>query len=131
MKKLLLVLMLTIPCLGFSQEWADDSNIEDIIAGKNAFGENETLVIVEFWAKFNDANAFSDWESINIPYIRVDISKAPEAKKKYRVRMAPTIILFNEGFKEITWKAGLDLECPVTLDEIKEAIQEVNQASQF
>jgi len=131
MKKLLLVLMLTIPCLGFSQEWADDSNIEDIIAGKNAFGENEPLVIVEFWAKFNDANAFSDWESINIPYIRVDISKAPNAKKKYRVRMAPTIILFNEGFKEITWKAGLDLECPVTLDEIKEAIQEVNQASQF
>ena len=102
MKKLLLVLMLTIPCLGFSQEWADDSNIEDIISGKSAFGEDEPLVIVEFWAKFNDANAFSDWESINIPYVRVDIAKSPEAKKKYRVRMAPTIILFNEGFKEIS-----------------------------
>ncbi len=123
--------MLTIPCLGFSQEWADDSNIEDIISGKSAFGEDEPLVIVEFWAKFNDANAFSDWESINIPYVRVDIAKSPEAKKKYRVRMAPTIILFNEGFKEITWKAGLDLECPVTLQEIKEAIEEANQASQF
>ena len=36
--------------------------------------------------------------------------------------MAPTIILFKEGFKEEVWKAGLDLECPVTLQEIEEAI---------
>jgi len=123
--------MLTIPCLGFSQEWADDTNIEDIITGKSAFGDDEPLVIVEFYAEFNDANAFADWKNVDIPYYRVDIAKAPVAKKKYRVRMAPTIILFNEGFKEITWKAGLDLECPVTLDEIKEAIQEASQASQF
>ena len=45
--------------------------------------------------------------------------------------MAPTIILFKEGFKEEVWKAGLDLECPVTLQEIEEAIEQANQASQF
>ena len=63
--------------------------------------------------------------------MRVDIGKAPQAKKKYKVRMAPTIILFKEGFKEEVWKAGLDLECPVTLQEIEEAIEQANQASQF
>ena len=45
--------------------------------------------------------------------------------------MAPTIILFREGFKEVIWKAGLDLEWPVTLSEIQEAIEEANTASQF
>ena len=131
MKKLLLVLVLALPYLGFSQEWADDSNVEDIISGKSAFGEDEPLVIVEFWAKFNDSNSFADWKNVNIPYVRVDISKAPVAKKKYRVRMAPTIILFRDGFKEVIWKAGLDLECPVTLSEIKKAIEDANTASQF
>ena len=57
-------------------------------------------MVVEFWADFNKENCFSDWGKLNVPYYRVDISKAPQAKKKYRVRMAPTIIIFNQGSKE-------------------------------
>ena len=131
LKKFIIVILLLLPLSSFSQQWADDSNIEDVISGKSAYGEDEPWVIVEFWAKFNEANAFADWSKIDIPYVRVDIGKAPQAKKKYKVRMAPTIILFKEGFKEEVWKAGLDLECPVTLQEIEEAIEQANQASQF
>ena len=131
MKKIFLILLLALPFNSYSQDWADDSNIDDFISGKSAYGDDETLVIVEFWAKFNDSNSFPEWESLEIPYVRVDIAKAPNAKKKYRIRMAPTIILFREGFKEVIWKAGLDLECPVTLSEIQEAIEEANTASQF
>ena len=123
--------MILLPTMALSQDWADDSNINDIIRGKSAYGDDQPLVIVEFWAMFNEANAFADWSKIDIPYVRVDIGKAPQAKKKYKVRMAPTIILFKEGFKEEVWKAGLDLECPVTLQEIEEAIEQANQASQF
>lgn len=130
LKKLLLILLL-VPTFAFSQDWADDSNIDEFISGTSAYGEDSPLVIVEFWAKFNDANSFADWKELDIPYVRVDLSKAPAAKKKYKVRMAPTIILFKEGFKEEVWKAGLDLECPVTLSEIQEAIEAANQASQF
>ena len=131
MKAIILILLLALPFNVYSQNWADDSSIDDFISGKSAYGEDEPLVIVEFWAKFNDSNSFSEWESLDIPYVRVDIAKAPNAKKKYRIRMAPTIILFREGFKEVIWKAGLDLECPVTLSEIQEAIKEANTASQF
>ena len=123
--------MILLPTMALSQDWADDSNISEIISGKSAYADDEPLIIVEFWAKFNDTNAFSDWNSVDIPYVRVDISKAPEAKKKYKVRMAPTIILFKDGFKEVVWKAGLDLECPVTLVELNEAIEEAKTASQF
>ena len=88
--------------------------------------------MVEFWAKFNEANCFNEWEKLqDATYYRVDIAKAPGAKKKYKVRMAPTIILFKDGIKEIVWKAGLDLEMPTNLKEIQEAINEVNQASKF
>ena len=45
--------------------------------------------------------------------------------------MAPTIIIFKDGVKETVFKAGLDLMLPATLEDIQEAINEVNTASQF
>ena len=89
-------------------------------------------VIVEFYVSFNDANKFNDCDKLeNVLYYRADIAKCPEAKKKYKVRMAPTLIIFKEGIKEIVFKAGLDLMLPADLEEIQESINEVNAASQF
>ena len=132
-------LLILIPFISFAQVdvpekyWIEDNEFENKINEKQAFGDDNTKpVVVEFWAKFNEANCFAEWEQLkDATYYRVDIAKAPEAKKKYRVRMAPTIILFKDGIKEVVWKAGLDLEMPTNLKEIQEAINEVNQASKF
>ena len=129
--------LLLIPFLSFSQQdvpdkyWIDDSNFEEKINEHHRFGDDDKLpIIVEFWAKFNEENCFAEWDQIeNAVYYRVDISKAPISKKEYRVRMAPTIILFKGGVKEDMWKAGLDLVLPADLEEIQEAINEVNTAS--
>ena len=131
--------LILIPFISFAQVdvpekyWLDDNEFENKINEKQAFGDDNTKpVVVEFWAKFNEANCFAEWEQLkDATYYRVDIAKAPEAKKKYRVRMAPTIILFKDGLREVVWKAGLDLEMPTDLKEIQEAINEVNQASKF
>ena len=133
MKNLIFILLLFLPFLNYSQEYIDDSNFDDKINEQSAFGDDEsTIVVIEFWAKFNEANAFSDWNKVEgVKYYRVDIAKAPAAKKEYRVRMAPTIIIFKDGINEESFKAGLDLECPVTLDELIEAIEEVKTANQF
>lgn len=133
MKKLLLVLLLLVPFVSFSQEWIDDSNFEDKINHKEAFGDDENvIVVVEFWAKFNEINAFPDFDKIEgAKYYRVDIAKAPNAKKEHRVRMAPTLIIFSNGVKETSFKAGLDLECPVSLEELQEAIEDAKQADIF
>jgi thiol-disulfide isomerase/thioredoxin len=136
MKYLILIL---IPFLSFSQVevpdkfWLDDVDFENKINEKQAFGDDNNLpVVVEFWAKFNEVNCFAEWDKLkNAIYYRVDIAKSPEAKKKYRVRMAPTIILFKDGIKETVWKAGLDLELPTNLKEIQESINEVNKANKF
>ena len=54
-----------IPFLSFSQSdvpdeyWIDDTNFEDKINTNNAFGDDEIKpVVIEFWAKFNEANCF-------------------------------------------------------------------------
>ena len=134
MKNLILILFL-IPFISFTQSdvpdeyWIDDSNFEEKVTG-GAFDETD-IVVVEFWAEFNKENCFNAWEQLDVPYYRVDISKAPLAKKKHRVRMVPTIIIFKEGVKEVIFKAGLDLALPTDLKEIQESINEVNTASQF
>ena len=136
MKYLILILL---PLISFSQSdvpeeyWIDDNNFEDKIKEHKAFGDDDSMpVVVEFWAKFNEANCFADWNTLeDVVYYRVDIAKAPEAKKKYRVRMAPTLIIFKDGIKETVFKAGLDLMLPADSNDIQEAIDEINNASKF
>lgn len=113
--------------------WIDDSNFDETVRNDNAFGdENDGTIVVEFWAKFNEANCFNEWKQIkNASYYRVDISKAPQAKKKYRVRMVPTVLIFKSGSMEKIFKAGLDLTLPVGLAEIQETVNEINLASNF
>ena len=133
------LILILIPIISFSQSdvpdkyWLNDDNFEDKVNEHNAFGDDDTKpVLIEFWAKFNEANCFAEWEELeDVMYYRVNIADAPAAKKKYKVRMAPTLILFKGGIKEDVWKAGLDLELPADLKEIQEAINEVNEASKF
>ena len=139
MKFLFTIFLTLLTNLAFAQQdvpekyWIEDSNFEEKINEHHRFGDDDKLpIIVEFWASFNAANCFADWDKIeNAVYYRVDIAKAPITKKEYKVRMAPTIILFKGGVKEDVWKAGLDLAMPTDLEEIQEAINEVNEASKF
>ena len=138
MKKLILILIL-IPFFSIAQSivpekyWIDDSNFEEKINERSAFGNDQSKpVVVEFWAQFNETNCFGEWEELeDVVYYRVDIAKAPNAKKKYKVRMVPTLVIFKEGIKEIMFKAGLDLVLPAELNEIQEAVNEINTASRF
>jgi len=127
----LLLFFTFTPTLG--QEWITDDNFDSKINEKQAFGDDQNKpVIVEFYAKFNDANKFDKWSELeDVIYYRADIAVCPAAKKKYKVRMAPTIIIFKDGIKETVFKAGLDLTLPADLNDIQEAINEVNTASQF
>ena len=132
MKYLNLILLLL--CFNaYGQDWITDKDFDSKINERSAFGDNQTLpVVVEFWAEFNDGNKFTDWNKLtNVVYYRADISKCPAAKKKYKVRMVPTLIIFKEGIKEKMFKAGLDLMLPAELSEIQEAVNEINTASKF
>ena len=87
------LILLLIPFLSFSQQdvpekyWITDSGFEQAINTNKAFGDDQKLpVIIEFWAKFNEVNCLAEWKELkDVIYYRVDISKAPLAKKKYRL----------------------------------------------
>ena len=132
MKNFILVLLVIISFSSHAQNWADDSKLEEVLNSSSAFGDDESpIIILEYWAKFNEANAFSDWDKVEgVQYFRVDIAKAPNHKKEHRIRMAPTIIIWRDGIEK-SYKAGLDLECPVNLAELMEGIEEVKEASAF
>jgi len=127
-------LILLLICFNsYGQDWITDKDFDNKINERQAFGDDQTLpVVVEFWASFNDVNKFEDWSKLkNVIYYRADISQCLAAKKKYRVRMVPTLIVFKEGIKEKMFKAGLDLMLPASLSEIQETINEINAASKF
>ena len=133
------LILLLLPLISFSQVevpdeyWLDDSSFDNAIAATSAFGDDNTdTIVIEFWAKFNEANCLAEWKEIeDAKYYRVDIAKAPKAKKEYRIRMAPTILIIKNGSVEKAFKAGLDLLLPTDLAEIQETINEINQASNF
>ena len=133
MYKFLTILFLLVSPILYGQTFIDDSNFQEKINQRSAFGDDETtIVVVEFWVEFNKANAFSEWDKLtDVKYYRVDIEKAPNAKKKYRIRMAPSVLIFKNGTLEESFKAGLDLELPADLSEIQEAIDDALEASRF
>lgn len=130
MKNLLLLIVLLLSTQAFSQQWIDDSNFDDKIYKNEQC--IDCIVVVEFWVEFNKVNAFKEWNLIKgAKYFRVDISKSPKSKKEYRVRMAPTLIIFKDGIKEEMFKASLDLECPIDLEELQESIEDIKKADRF
>ena len=136
MKNIILILFTTITMAQVDvpdKYWISDEDWEEKIAGVSAFGDNnEETIVVEFWAEFNQDNCFDNWNKIeNALYYRVDVAKAPKAKKEYRVRMVPTILIFKNGSLEESFKAGLDLELPTNLEEIQESINNINEQSKF
>jgi hypothetical protein len=132
MKKIVFLLMF-LPLISFSQNWIDDTNFDKTIKRNSTFNDDKVkIVVVEFWAKFNNDNSFKEWKNIKgAKYYRCDIAASPVSKKQYKIRMAPTLIIFKDGIPEEKFKAGLDLTCPVTLTELQSAIEGVKKASQF
>lgn len=130
MKNLFTLLLLLISTQVFSQQWISDSNFDEKIYKNEQC--MDCIVVVEFWVEFNKDNAFKDWDKIKgAKYFRIDIAEAPTSKKEYRVRMAPTLIVFKDGIKEEMFKASLDLECPVDLEELQNTIEDIKKADKF
>ena len=128
MKKTFSILLLAGCLLGFAtfanNNIMDSEDVEPKYLTEASFDKaiNTGVVIVEFVASF--AEPFDDWQKIKDgEYYRVDIEKAPNLKKKYKVRTVPTIIVFNSGSKELTYKANIMFELEVTADEIHEDIE--------
>ncbi len=129
MKKIAITILLAFGLIA-SSTIADPNDVvvekEPVYLTSETFSKsiNTGVVIVEFVASF--AEPFSEWEEIEDgEYYRVDIEKYPDLKKKYKVRVIPTIIVFNNGSKELTYRANIMLELDITAEEIHEDIEDL------
>jgi len=133
MRGIIILLSLLISTQLYSQQWINDSNFESEVQQKHPFGDDEvTITVVEFWVEFNKVNEFKEWKSLKgVTYLRCNVESAPNAKKKYRIRMAPTLLIFVDGVLEKSIKSGLDLVLPKDLVEIQEEVDELREGNKF
>lgn len=129
---LTVVLTFFITITSFSQEVITDKNFTDKVKGNRAFDDRTHIVVVEFWASFNDKNSFKEWKKLEgVEYYRCDVSLSPDARSKYSVRTLPYLIVFKEGYEELKFKAGLDYKIKLSVEEIQSKINELNTESKF
>jgi thiol-disulfide isomerase/thioredoxin len=133
MRKLLVIALGLFSFTVFSQEMITDANFEEKVNARSAFtDDNVSIVVVEFWASFNAANQFNEHKKLEgVTYYRCDISKAPNSKKKHKVKTIPHIVIFKDGIDEAHFKAGIGFALTATLEEIQEAVKGLKTASKF
>ena len=69
------------------------------------------IIVVEFWASWNDANS-PEWISKlkECEVYRVDIGTHMDLQAEYEITAIPTVIIFNNGNIEETFKANIKFQ---------------------
>ena len=73
------------------------------------------------WNKANSADWFMDLKDCNTKGY-VDIVEDPEAQKKYKIAVVPTIIIFKDGEEVARFQADLSFKMVATREEVQEEI---------
>ena len=94
-----------------------------ILVSNSAFGQ---IKVTHFNAKWNNANGV-DWimklkDCDTKSY--VDIAKNPDAQKKYKIAVVPTIIIFKDGEEVARFQADLSFKMVATEKEVQEEIDD-------
>jgi thiol-disulfide isomerase/thioredoxin len=86
-----------------------------------SFGQ---IKVIHFNAGWNEGNG-ADWimslKDCNTKSY-VDIAKDPDAQKKYKIAVVPTIIIFKDGEEVARFQADLSFKLLATREEVQEEI---------
>ena len=111
MKNLLMITFLLIGLeLCFSQEFINPDNFKSKVA--------KDIVVVEFYAGWNDANA-AKYELTDCLYYLVDISQHMDLQMKFDITAIPTVIVFESGEEKIRFLPNVMFK----LDADKKTVQ--------
>ena len=118
-KKLLIMTMLITSLFGGVRELTDENF-------KKA--TNRGLVVVEFWATWNEANKVSvidEWDSFDAKVYRLNIDLYPKIQADNNVVILPTIIFFDDGEEVKRLQGDMRFTLKTTTDELDEIIEEI------
>ena len=84
------------------------------------------VVVVEFWASWNDANKVSWLKKLtDCDISKVDIGKEPKLQKKHQIIVVPTIVIFKDGEEVKRFQADVSFKMVATREEVQEYIDEL------
>ena len=86
------------------------------------------VVVVEFWASWNDANkvtVLDEWETFDAKVYRLNIDLYPKVQSKNNVVILPTIIFYDDGEEVKRLQGDMSFSLKVTKDELEEIIEEI------
>ena len=118
-KQLLIITMLITSLFGGVRELTDENF-------KKA--TNRGLVVVEFWATWNEANKVSvidEWDSFDAKVYRLNIDLYPKIQADNNVVILPTIIFFDDGEEVKRLQGDMTFTLKTTTDELDEIVEEI------
>ena len=118
-KQLLIMTMLITSLFGGVRELTDENF-------KKA--TNRGLVVVEFWATWNEANKVSvidEWDTFDAKVYRLNIDLYPKIQADNNVVILPTIIFFDDGEEVKRLQGDMTFTLKTTTDELDEIIEEI------
>ena len=119
MKKLLILGMLVTSLFGGVRE-LDDENFDK--------ATRRGLVVVEFWASWNEANkvtVLDDWDNFDAKVYRLNIDLYPKIQANNEVVILPTIIFYDEGEEVERLQGDMSFSLKVTIKELENIIEEI------
>jgi thioredoxin 1 len=86
------------------------------------------LVVVEFWATWNEAKkvtVLDEWDTFDAKVYRVNIETFPKIQSDNNVVILPTIIFFDEGEEVKRLQGDMSFTLKTTTKELDEIIEEI------
>ena len=120
MYKKLFILSLMITSLFSQVRELTDENFDKATA--------RGLVVVEFWATWNDVNKVTlldEWETFDAKVYRLNIDLYSKIQSNNNVVILPTIIFFDDGEEVERLQGDMSFSLKVTEKELEEIIEEI------
>ena len=119
-KKLFILLMLCSSLFSEDIRELTDENF------KKATARN--LVVVEFWATWNEANKVTlleEWENFDVKIYRINIELYPGIQSDNDVVILPTIIFYDDGEEAERIQGDMSFSLETTIEELDEIVEEI------
>ena len=119
LKKLFILGMLVTSLFGQVRELTDE-NFEK--------ATQRGLVVVEFWAPWNETNRVSilgEWETFDAKVYALNIELYPKIQSSNDVVILPTIIFYDEGEEVERLHGDMSFTLSVTTKQLDEIVEEI------
>ena len=118
MKKLILALLLVCLSAYGSVEYLTNGNFNSKIS--------KGIVVVEYWAEWNNANKFKELNQLkDCTVYRACIAKCTDAASKYNIKAIPTVIIYDNGEEIKRFSPNIMLQLEASGKDVQSAIDEI------